>query len=152
MGHGSGTTRRTVMAGAGGAAVAVAWSAASLVARAQEATPATTPEIGDRDLSGSVVTISHYRMKAGADPAALVAAVRDRFLPIVTAIPGFWEYRLVLTDDGTVTSIRTFLTPEGAAEGNAKAREWAERELADLSELPAFMVVEGRLEVDADGY
>jgi hypothetical protein len=141
------TTRRGVISGG---AAAVAWTAAGLTARAQVATPGATPV--DGDASGAFVTISNYRLKAGADPAALVNAVRDGFLPIVTAIPGFWEYRMILADDGTVTTIRTYLTAEGAAEGTAKSREWAPANVGDLSELPAFLIVEGRLEIDADGY
>lgn len=144
-------TRRAVLAG--GAGAIVAWSATGLMARAQEATPGATPEAGANPaLAGSFATISHYRVKESADPTALVAKVRDDFLPIVTAIPGFWEYRLVIAEDGTVTSIRVFQTQAGADEGNAKAKEWAEADLADLLELPAFLVTQGRLEVDADGY
>ena len=134
---------------ASGAGAIVAWSATGLAARAQEA----TPEAGENAaLGGSFVTISHYRIKDGADPAALVAKVRDTFLPILTAIPGFWEYRLVIAEDGVVTSIRVFQTEDGMNEANAKAKEWSESDLADLSELPAFMVSQGRLEVDADAY
>lgn len=151
MAHGTRGTRRAVLAG--GAGAIVAWSATGLVAKAQEATPDATPAANANPaLSGSFVTISHYRVKEGADPAALVAKVRDDFLPIVTAIAGFWEYRLVVAEDGVVTSIRVFQTQEGADEGNNKAKSWAESDLADLSELPAFMVTQGRLEVDADGY
>ncbi len=144
-------TRRNVLAG--GAAAVVAWSASGLVARAQDATPGATPVAGPNPvLAGSFVTVSHYRLKEGADPAALVAKVRDNFLPIVTAIPGFWEYRLAIAEDGVITTIRVFQTQVGADEGAAKGREWSEADLADLSELPAFMVTNARLQVDADGY
>ncbi len=144
-------TRRNVLAG--GAAAVAAWSVSGLVARAQDATPGATPAAGPNPaLSGSFVTVSHYRLKEGADPAALVAKVRDNFLPIVTAIPGFWEYRLAIAEDGVITTIRVFQTQEGADEGAAKGQEWSEADLDDLSELPAFMVTNARLEVDADGY
>lgn len=150
MAHGSKGTRREVLVG--GAGAIVAWSATGLVARAQDATPGAAAVGPNPVLSGSFVTVSHYRVKEGADPEALVAKVRDDFLPIVTAIPGFWEYRLVIADDGVVTSIRVFRTEDGRNEGNARAKEWSESDLPDLSELPAFMVTQGRLEVDADGY
>lgn len=139
--------RRTVLAAAG--AVAIAASGHSLHVRASQASPVAG---ADGSISGSAVTIRRFRLKPGADPAVLVERVRDGFVPIVTAIPGFWEYRLVLSEDRTVTSINVFASPAGADESNAKSREWATATIADLSELPAFETIVGTLAVDADAY
>lgn len=84
------THRAALKGGAGLGLAALLLAGASRVAIAQEATPAAVA-----GLEGRYVNVRSRKLRADADPEALLALVREGFVPLIQTIPGFVAYYVV---------------------------------------------------------
>jgi hypothetical protein len=75
-----------------------------------------------------------------------IRSVRDEFIPMVSAIPGFLEYELVDAGD-RLASISTFESKEGAEESTRRAAQFI-RERANLAAaVTGRQITEGEVKV-----
>lgn len=58
--------------------------------------------------------------------------VREGFVQLLSAIPGFVSYSLVRSTDGSLVSISTFETLHGAEQSSHLASDWVHENLASL--------------------
>jgi len=74
-------------------------------------------------------SIRRYR---ATEPEEVRRRVEVGFLPILRKQPGFVSYTLVHAGNGTMVSITTFDTREGAERSNRMAAEWIVENIAPL--------------------
>jgi hypothetical protein len=67
--------------------------------------------------------------------------VHDGFVPLLSALPGFVSYTLVRSTDGSLVSISTFETREGAEQSNHLASDWVHEHLASLVKTAPVILV-----------
>jgi quinol monooxygenase YgiN len=105
--------------------------------RAQSATPAAA--------SGEpgYVVIRRYHVKPNATFAEVARRVEEGFVPIVRAVPGFLMYLLVETGSDELVVVSAFTDQAGADESATLARNWAEENVGELLELPAYESITG---------
>jgi hypothetical protein len=76
-------------------------------------------------------SIRRYRIDTAAiSTAELSAKVREGFLPIASALPGFVAYYVVDAGDGLVASISVFDSRTAAEQSNSAAADWVGDNLA----------------------
>jgi len=56
---------------------------------------------------------------------ALARHIREDFVPLISAVPGFMEYYVTDAGGGTILSTSIFETRENAEQSNGVASEWA---------------------------
>ena len=76
-------------------------------------------------------TIRRYEVLP-QDVPTLRERVREGFLPIVRAIPGFVAYDLIEAENGVVISVSVFEAEAGTAESTRRAAEWVDQAAADV--------------------
>ena len=142
--EGESVTRRIVVGRLGaGAGAALLGGAVGRGVAAKQATPT-----GDGGQGGYLV-IRRYRLKPGASFDELVRRVESGFVPLIEAVPGFVEYMLVDVGEGELLSVSVFADQAGAEASTAAAADWAPKNLAELSELPAYEVIAGSVPIRA---
>lgn len=114
------------------------------LAAAQEATPAV---VGGGP--AGYLVIRRYRLQPDASYDELVRRVERGFVPIIAAVPGFVEYLFVDPGNGEHVAVGVFTDQAGADRSTTDAGSWAEENVADLVELPAFEVIGGAVRLHA---
>ncbi|HEU5430025.1 MAG TPA: hypothetical protein VFU81_00090 [Thermomicrobiales bacterium] len=115
--------RAALHVGSGGLAVLLL--ASDIPVAAQDASPMAGTPTAER----AYLAIRQYQLAPGHTMDELAAAVEGGFLPIVRAVPGFREYFLVETGEGTA-SISVFTDQAGAEESTRRAADWVQQNLA----------------------
>src|SRR5829696_1121616 len=81
--------------------------------------------------------IRYYR----TDPDSIesvVRRVREGFVPIIKATPGFVSYFVLAPRQGEIVSVSVFEEQQGARESHLKAEEWVRQNLRELLPSPEF--------------
>ncbi len=81
--------------------------------------------------------IRYYR----TDPDSIESVVRrvkEGFVPIIRATPGFVSYFVLAPRQGEIVSVSVFEEQRGAEESNMKAEEWVRQNLSELLPSPEF--------------
>lgn len=138
-------TRRDALkigTGAGFAALLLAGSGNLVLA--QEATPTPGQE-------GRYVSVRSRKLKADANPDDLIALVREGFVPLIQAIPGFVAYYVVADPDTRdQVGISIFADKAGADESTRIAAEWGPTSGATELVEGDPMVAEGVIAIAVD--
>lgn len=80
-------------------------------------------------------SIRKYRINTQA-VADLVVRVEDRFVPIISKVPGFVSYMVVDAGNGVVASVSIFDSEEAAEQSNNAAAAWVRENLSDVIAEP----------------
>jgi hypothetical protein len=75
------------------------------------------------------------------DPVSIESVVRrikEGFVPIIRAMPGFVSYFVLAPRQGEIVSVSGFEEQRGAQESNMKAEEWVRQNLSELLPSPEF--------------
>ena len=75
--------------------------------------------------------IRRYNTHEGA-AEKIVQRVREGFVPLISALPGFVSYDVVRAADGSLLSVSVFETREAADASNRLASDWVHDNLASL--------------------
>ena len=144
------TTRRGALKLGGGAALAMlAATGRGNVMAAQESSPEATPAAGDGQ-EGRYIVIRSRKIKPDRSAAELIALIREGFVPLVRAVPGFVSYVVVANPDTCdQASIGVFADKAGADESTRLAAEWGQLGAADFVEGDPT-VVEGTIDIAAE--
>ncbi len=111
------------------------------------ATRTATPPAG----ASAYTVIRRYQLLSDASMDHLVKRVKVGFVPIVSRIPGFQEYRFVDAGGGTHLTISLYDDPSGAEQSTRNAAGWAAENVAALIAGPPEVTgVWVRIHVDAD--
>jgi hypothetical protein len=81
--------------------------------------------------------IRYYR----ADPDSIESVVRrvkEDFVPIIKATPGFVSYFVLAPRRCEMVSVSVFEEQQGAQESHLKAEEWVRQNLSELLPSPEF--------------
>ena len=81
--------------------------------------------------------IRYYR----TDPDSIESVVRrvkEDFVPIIRATPGFVSYFVLTPRQGEIVSVSVFEEQQGAEESHLKAEEWVRQNLSELLPSPEF--------------
>jgi hypothetical protein len=81
--------------------------------------------------------IRYYR----TDPDSIESVVRrvkEGFVPIIRATPGFVSYFVLAPRQGEIVSVSVFEEQQGAQESHLKAEEWVRQNLSELLPSPEF--------------
>ena len=81
--------------------------------------------------------IRYYR----TDPdsiESIVRRVKEGFVPIIRATPGFVSYIVLAPREGEIVSVSVFEEQLGAEESNMKSEEWVRQNLSELLPSPEF--------------
>ena len=81
--------------------------------------------------------IRYYR----TDPDSIesvVRRVREGFVPIIKATPGFVSYFVLAPRHGQIVSVSVFEEQQSAEESHLKAEEWVRQNLRELLPSPEF--------------
>jgi hypothetical protein len=73
-------------------------------------------------------------------PDEAAAKVRNEFLPVISAIPGFQEYYAVKTGDDTMASVSVFKDKPGADESVQAATKWVQQNMSQYLPNPPKMI------------
>ena len=84
------------------------------------------------------VAIRLYDGVKSPDEAA--AKVRNEFLPVISAIPGFQEYYAVKTGDGKMASVSVFKDKPGAEQSVQAATKWVQKNMSRFLPNPPKMI------------
>lgn len=119
--------RRVLKTGGGLAAVAVAGAGVggARAARAQDATPVASP-VGDADgLAGRYVAVRSRSLTGDLPAEEVIATIREGYVPIIRAIPGFVAYLGIVEPGSDRTAFVTvFADKAGADESTVQAGAW----------------------------
>ena len=66
------------------------------------------------------------------DVPELRKRVQERFIPIISQVPGFISYDLIEAENGVVVSVSVFEEAAEAIESSRQAAAWVEQDAADL--------------------
>jgi hypothetical protein len=128
------TTRRDALKLAGASLLAFAGAGSGRAALAQEASPVASPA-GGNDLNRKYVVIRIRTVKPDRSADDLMALIRDGFVPLVKAVPGFvWYVAGVNPETRGQFSVGVFADKAGAAESTRRAAEWGKQGAADFVE------------------
>jgi heme-degrading monooxygenase HmoA len=95
---------------------------------------------------GQVMYIAIRRMKA--KPGSIDESVRqieNRFVPLISSMPGFGEYIVMQVGEDDGSTISVFETQEQAEESNRRAAGWVKENLAPLAAGPHEIVAVGNI-------
>ena len=123
MGHDRLTRRVMMKAGGGLAAMAALGVAGVGVARGQDASPEASPVSGG--LEGRWVAVRNRTIIAGTPVDEMIAAIREGYVPLLQAIPGFVAYIGVIDPTSQASAFVTvFEDKAGTDEGTVQAGAW----------------------------
>jgi hypothetical protein len=80
------------------------------------------------------------RYEGVADPVAAAKRVDEKFVPLISALPGFVEYYWIDLSGGAMISVTIFKTLADAIRANNEARVWVKDHLSSV--LPSASRVE----------
>ena len=80
-------------------------------------------------------SVRRYKINAES-VETLSVLVGDKFVPIISNIPGFISYMSIDAGDGMVASISVFESWEEAERSDEAAADWVKDNLADVVEGP----------------
>lgn len=89
-------------------------------------------------------SIRQYRVRAG-DTDEIVRLVQSGFVPIIRAVNGFREYRLVAGNNGELTTVSLFDDQGSAEESARKTSGW-------VQQMPRECLCPGAHPVARDGF
>jgi hypothetical protein len=72
------------------------------------------------------------RYEGVKDPAAAAKKVDEVFVPLISALPGFFEYLWIDLGDGAMMSITVFKTLSAAIAANEQSRKWVKEHLGSV--------------------
>ncbi len=72
------------------------------------------------------------RYEGVPDPAKAAVEVENKFVPFISALPGFIEYYWIDLSGGAMLSITIFRTLPDAIDANEKSRAWVRDHLSDV--------------------
>lgn len=84
------------------------------------------------------------RYEGVRDPAAAAKQVDEKFVPLISALPGFVEYYWIDLGKGAMMSITVFKTLSEAIQANDRARAWVKEHLSSVLE-PAIRIEAGTI-------
>jgi hypothetical protein len=84
------------------------------------------------------------RYEGVKDPAAAAKQVDEKFVPLISALPGFVEYYWIDLGNGAMISITIFKTLSEAIHANNQARVWVEEHLRSVL-APAVRIEAGTI-------
>ena len=84
------------------------------------------------------------RYEGVKDPVAAAKQVDEKFVPLISALPGFVEYYWIDLGDGAMISITIFKTLADAIHANNQARGWVKEHLSSVLS-PAIRVEAGTI-------
>jgi hypothetical protein len=76
------------------------------------------------------------RYEGVENPAAAAKQVDEKFVPLISALPGFIEYYWIDLRDGAMISVTIFKTLADAIHANEKARVWVKDNLSSVLPNP----------------
>jgi len=79
------------------------------------------------------------RYEGVKDPAAAAKKVQEVFVPLISALPGFVEYRYIDLGGGAMMSITIFKSLAEAKAANEKAIVWVKSHLSSVLESAVRM-------------
>lgn len=74
------------------------------------------------------------RYEGVKDPVVAAKKVHEVFVPLIAALPGFVEYRLIDLGGGAMMSITIFKSLAEAKTANEKAKIWVQSHLSSVLE------------------
>ena len=75
--------------------------------------------------------IRRYQLLPG-DVPELRKRVQERFVAIISQVPGFVSYDLIEAENGVVVTISVFADEASATESSQRAVAWVDQDAADL--------------------
>lgn len=72
------------------------------------------------------------RYEGVPDPADAAKQVQEKFVPLISALPGFVEYNWIDLRNGSMISVTIFKTLADAISANEKARVWVKQYLSSV--------------------
>lgn len=66
------------------------------------------------------------------DVPELRKRVQEKFVPIISQVPGFVSYDVIEAENGVVVSVSVFEDESAAAESARRASAWVDQDAADL--------------------
>ncbi len=72
------------------------------------------------------------RYEGVKDPVAAAKQVDEKFVPLISALPGFIEYYWIDLGKGAMMSITIFKTLSDAVHANDQARMWVKEHLSSV--------------------
>jgi hypothetical protein len=84
------------------------------------------------------------RYEGVKDPVAAAKQVDEKFVPLISALPGFIEYYWIDLGDGAMISITVFKTLPDAIRANNQARVWVKEHLSSVL-APASRIEAGTI-------
>ncbi len=88
------------------------------------------------------VTVRRY--EGVIDPIAAAKQVDEKFVPLISALPGFVEYYWTDLGGGAMMSITIFKTLSDAIQANEQARVWVKQHLSSVLK-PAIRMEAGTI-------
>jgi hypothetical protein len=82
------------------------------------------------------------RYEGVPDPAAAAKLVDEKFVPLISALPGFVEYYWIDLGNGAMISITIFKTLSDAMHANNQSRGWVKEHLSSVL-APAIRIEAG---------
>ena len=76
------------------------------------------------------------RYEGVPDPMDAAKQVQEKFVPLISSLPGFVEYNWIDLGNGAMLSITIFKTLADAIHANQKARVWVEEILSSVLPNP----------------
>ena len=76
------------------------------------------------------------RYEGVPDPVEAAKQVQEKFVPLISSLPGFIEYNWIDLGNGSMISITVFKTLSDAINANQKARIWVEEKLKSVLPNP----------------
>ncbi len=76
------------------------------------------------------ITVRRY--EGVSDPQEAAKRVKEKFVPFISGLPGFVEYKWIDLGQGIMLSISVFDTLPNAIEGNQAAVGWVRSNLASV--------------------
>ena len=80
------------------------------------------------------------RYEKVADPAKAASEVEEKFVPLISALPGFVEYYWIDLGGGAMLSVSVFKSLSDAIHANNQSRIWVQEKLRSV--LPDAIRVE----------
>ena len=84
------------------------------------------------------------RYEGVKDPAAAARAVEEKFVPLISTLPGFIEYYWIDLGEGAMISVSIFKTLADAIHANNQSRVWVKDHLASVLS-PAVRIEAGTI-------
>lgn len=90
--------------------------------------------------------VRRYRLKDPNHVQELVQKVKAEFVPIISNMPGFVSYDIIVGTDTNVASVSVFDTQEQEEASTKSAAEWVKRSVSHLFDGPPELTA-GKLEI-----